>query len=289
MRASLTGGSGAYLGGTAWNGWLTAYWRPVGDDGWSIGKERLAIVVKLNYRARMATMARRKAADYTLRESPRAKRVILKVSKQKGLEIVVPRGFDRRRLPQILKANRAWLEAQLQRAKGAAELAAPAHIDLAAIDEHWQVYYRPVSGTRISIQERHPWELVVEGDPGDGYGLCLALQRWLHVKAQAHLVPWVRQVSQEVGIPFKEVRVRGQTTRWASCSKLGNMSLNRSLLFLPRHLVRHVFLHELCHIKQLDHSPRFWEVLRQLEPDHEGLAAEVRKANRYVDQWVTLR
>jgi hypothetical protein len=48
------------------------------------------------------------------------------------------------------------------------------------------------------------------------------------------------------------------------------------------------FLRELCHIKQLDHSPLLWELLRQLEQDYEDLEAEVRKANRYVDQWVML-
>ena len=53
--------------------------------------------------------------DYTIRESQRAKRVILKVSRQNGLEAVVPKGYDTRQLPKILQANQAWIEKHLRR------------------------------------------------------------------------------------------------------------------------------------------------------------------------------
>jgi predicted metal-dependent hydrolase len=64
--------------------------------------------------------------------------------------------------------------------------------------------------------------------------------------------------------------------------------LNRSLLFLPPPLVRHVFLHELCHVKRLDHSPVFWRILQEMEPNSKALEAEIKKADKYVPPWVSL-
>ncbi len=223
--------------------------------------------------------------EYTIRESQRAKRVILKVSGQRGLEVVVPRGFNPRRLPEILKAKESWIGKQLQRIEETPALTAPERIDLKAIDQRWQVCYNPPSDGRIILRENASNMLLVEGDVGDVYGIALVLNRWLHLKAQACLVPWLREISQEVAIPFKKVTVRGQATRWGSCSSLGNISLNRSLLLLPKNLVRHVFLHELCHIKQLNHSPDFWNLLQGLESDYKSLETKVRKATEYVPQW----
>lgn len=228
--------------------------------------------------------------DYTLRESHRAKRVILKVGVD-GLEVVVPWRFGKRRLPGILEANREWIEKELQRIKESPALSVPEHIDLNAIDERWQVNYqiRPTLDGRFSVEESASNRLLVEGDVDDIRGVSSVLTRWLHLKARAHLVPWLNEISREVDIPFQKATIRGQSTRWASCSKSGNLSLNRSLLLLPKHLVRHVFLHELCHIRELNHSPHFWKLLNQLEPDCKGLEAEVRKANRHVPRWALLR
>jgi hypothetical protein len=226
--------------------------------------------------------------EYSLRESQRAKRVILKVSGRNGLDVVVPRGFNKRRLPEILRANEAWIGKQLQKVKESLGLPAPEQVDLNAIDERWQVQYRPTLDGRLRVREDASNQLMVQGDAGDVRGIAFALDQWLHLKAHAHLVPWLREVSREVDIAFKNATVRGQTTRWASCSKLGNISLNRNLLFLPQHLVRHVFLHELCHIRQLDHSPKFWSLLEKVEADYKALEAEARKASQHVPQWVQL-
>ena len=233
---------------------------------------------------------RQRKIDYTLRESHRAKRVILKVGVN-GLEVVVPRRFGKRRLPEILEANREWIEKELQRVKESPSLVAPECINLNAIDERWQINYQsqPSLDGRLSLKEDASNRLLVEGDFDDVRGVSSVFTQWLHLKAHAHLVPWLKEVSREVDLPFQKATVRGQTTRWASCSKSGNISLNRSLLFLPKHLVRHVFLHELCHIRELNHSPQFWKLLHQLEPDCKDLEVEVRKANRYVPRWVLLR
>ena len=235
------------------------------------------------------TDTRLRKTDYTIRVSQRAKRVILKVSGLNGLEVVVPRGFNTKRLPEILKANENWITNQLQSAKQSSSLTAPEQIELRAIDQRWQVETQPGVDSRFLLWEGPSMVIEVQGDVGDVHGLALVLNRWLHVKARAHLVPWLGEVSRQVEIPFKKAAVRGQTTRWASCSALGNISLNRSLLFLPKYLVRHVLLHELCHIKELNHSPNFWRLLQKLEPDCRDLEHQVREAGQYVPQWVQWR
>lgn len=223
-----------------------------------------------------------------MRENHRARRVILRVSSAGRLDVVVPRRFNRRRLPEIFQDHHDWIQRELRNVPDQPAPTAPRQISLNSIDECWRVEYRDGVNSRIPVEEKAGNVLAVGRDAGDVEAISAALTVWLHQKAHAHLTPWLREVSGETGIPYQKVTIRGQATRWASCSKLQNISLNRSLLFLPPPLVRHVFLHELCHIKRLDHSPDFWRVLHDWEPDCRALETEVRRADRYVPSWVRL-
>ena len=227
--------------------------------------------------------------DYTLRESRRAKRVILNVSDASGLEVVVPWGFDHRRLPAIIESKRAWIERTLRKVEETRQLLTPDHIPLQAVGKEWEVQYRSSGQARVSAREAADNLILVQGDISDVHRGADALKRWLHRKAIAQLVPWLRDVSHESNIPFTRAMVRGQRTRWASCSSQQTVSLNRNLLFLPNHLVRHVFLHELSHVKHLNHSPRFWHLLQRLEPDYKGLETELKQAGDFVPAWAHSR
>ena len=171
---------------------------------------------------------------------------------------------------------------------GFPSVVAPEWINLNAIAERWQVIYQSqlTLDGRLSVKEITPNRVLVKGNVDDVRRVSSVLTRWLHLKAHDHLIHWLNEVSLEFDIPFQKATVRGQTTRWASCSKLGNISINRSLLFLPKHLVRHVFLHELCHIRELNHSPNFWRLLNQFEPDCKALEGEIKRAGQYVPRWV---
>ena len=127
--------------------------------------------------------------------------------------------------------------------------------------------------------------LQVRGSIDRGYATAAALQRWLGRKVHAHLVPWLGEISKEFALPFGKVLVKGQVTRWGSCSGLDTISINRNLLFLPGHLVRYVLIHELVHTRQLDHSQIFWRMLRLRETDCQEFDVESKGAWCYVPMW----
>ena len=228
---------------------------------------------------------------HKIRESRRAKHVNLKVSKGGELEVVIPRGFDRRLIPDILHRKRAWIEKTTRRLAERQQFLArqpvlPEQISFQAIGEVWQVEYQATSATRITVTEKSDRRLVVSGNIHDMEWCKTALRRWLAHKAKEYLAPWLRKIGQAERLSFKKVIIRGQKTRWGSCSATGTISLNYKLLFLPPALVRYVLIHELCHTKHLNHSKKFWALVNKKEPGYKEAQAELRTAWRYMPGWL---
>lgn len=78
------------------------------------------------------------------------------------------------------------------------------------------------------------------------------------------------------GFTFERVCIRDQRTRWGSCSRSGNLSFNYRLLLLPPHLADYVIVHELCHLREHNHSQRFWKLVALLVPTYKDLRRELR-------------
>jgi predicted metal-dependent hydrolase len=72
---------------------------------------------------------------------------------------------------------------------------------------------------------------------------------------------------------YNKIAIRNQKTRWGSCSSKGNLNFNYKILFLPEALRDYVIVHELCHLKEFNHSKKFWDLVAVAIPDH----SEVRK------------
>ncbi len=227
---------------------------------------------------------------YTVRESARARRARLTVSARDGLVVVVPRRYPAAGIPCIVAGHRRWIERALARvserrdamAAGRDEL--PSRIEMPGIAETWEVAY--VSTVAATVRAHATGDVVrLTGAVTDGDARRAALARFCRSRAEAALPKMLRTLSAEEGLPFAAVAVRAQKTRWGSCSARHNVSLNQQLVFLPRHLVRHVMLHELVHTLRLDHSPHFHSLLAAREPNELRLARELRHAWRHVPAW----
>ncbi len=70
------------------------------------------------------------------------------------------------------------------------------------------------------------------------------------------------------GFDIKKIAVRSQKERWGSCSSLGNLNFNYKIIFLPNDLQDYIVVHEICHLKELNHSPRFWTLVAKAIPGY---------------------
>lgn len=222
----------------------------------------------------------------SVRRSQRAKHVRLKVHHSGQVEVVVPLRFDERRLPAILDAHEGWVQRTLQRVGATPaplqRISAPQRIILPAIAREWRVEYQEPTGERSFCHQPEEGILKVSG----GMRWQAVLKRWMVRQGKRHLVPWLDQVSAELELPYSGVTLRGQKSRWGSCSAKHHINLNYALLFLPPHCVRYLFVHELCHTVHLNHSPHYWALVASKEPDYRRLERELREASRLVPAWL---
>ena len=223
--------------------------------------------------------------EYTVRESSRAKRVIIKVWPSNQVEVVVPKGFNLSRLPDILNRESGWISDQKNKYHQMTKPSRPDTINLRAINQVWKVHYVKESTETLSISENSDLTIMVMGQVNDAISISRILNQWLHRKARTMLGDWLTMLSEELSIPFNRLTVRRQKTLWGSCSSKKNINLNRNLLFLETSMVRYVLVHELCHVKRPDHSAGFWDLLEQYVQGARTISKKTKKAGEEVPQW----
>lgn len=99
----------------------------------------------------------------------------------------------------------------------------------------------------------------------------------LRARAKVQLPPRLKELADAHGFTYNRVVIKNNISNWGSCSAKGNINLNLRLLTLPQELQDYVMLHELCHLKELNHSPRFHALLEQVCPGHRELEKQLKQ------------
>jgi predicted metal-dependent hydrolase len=241
------------------------------------------------------------AIPYRIRRSERARRARILVDGD-GVEVVVPRRFPLREVEPFVEEKRAWIERTLKRLRETeAELPAARLEDggfVPYLGESLRLSVRVEPGRQREHVARRGDELRVAlaPDPGrpppDGQlplldaeqepapaegALRDALERWYRKRARAEVAPRLDAACARAGTSYTRLQIRGQRTRWASCSSNGAMSFNWRLLLAPAEILDYVVEHEVAHLERLDHSPRFWRLLASRCPDWRKHEAWLRR------------
>jgi predicted metal-dependent hydrolase len=105
-------------------------------------------------------------------------------------------------------------------------------------------------------------------------------QRELRARALCELPDRLRQLADQFGLRVARISIRNQQSRWGSCSPNGHICLNWRLVAMPDWVRDYVIIHELMHLKRLDHSPRFWKLVAAACPAYQDARAWLRKYQR---------
>lgn len=107
-------------------------------------------------------------------------------------------------------------------------------------------------------------------NPGDEEAVRSALKSALAVRALARIRQRIEWYHPRIGGAFGRVTVRDQRSRWGSCSSKHNLNFNWKLILAPSQALDYVVVHELCHLHEFNHSPRFWRLVESQMPDYEA-------------------
>jgi len=178
---------------------------------------------------------------FRVRESARARHVRLRLSLDEGLVVVVPRGFDTRRLPQMVAAKEAWIERAWARltardvrqgqsaARKAPSRELPRSILLSAVNETWTVSYGRTSATTVTVRQGARRRLTVSGKTSSAPLVRAGLKRWLLRRAHEVLEPWLAQDHQpepQAAVPQARaggVRALARAVPYAAAQSLGGV------------------------------------------------------------------
>jgi predicted metal-dependent hydrolase len=192
---------------------------------------------------------------------PRARRYILRVRSDGTLRVTVPRGGSRREAEVFVRRHEKWIARERSRVRG--ESAPPAW-------QHGSTILLAGEPVRVAVEARGAAWRVVYGDRAvllrDPADVRPAIERDLRDLARALLLPRLAELALEHGLRVGVVSIRNQRSRWGSCARNGNIALNFRLVQMPATVRDYVLLHELMHIRQQNHSRRFWRLVEAVCP-----------------------
>lgn len=230
--------------------------------------------------------------DYQLIVSSRARRLSLKVLPGRGLVVTIPKRLARRHVPDFVEKNRVWIETALADLERQTPLRyrqwPPETLTLPAIGQEIRICFDSRNDQETRSRATTLDVAVITACPGNKAAVATELAAYLKRLALDFLPARLDQLATLHGLDYRRVQIRGQRTRWGSCSSSGTISLNYKLMFLSTELVDYVLLHELAHTRHLDHSPAFWRQLSGMHPGARVLDRQLNEAGREVPPWLEL-
>lgn len=179
------------------------------------------------------------------RRNSKARRYILRVQRPLCLVATIPRGGSQREAWQFIERSHPWIERQLAKS---------ARIE-SAITSETEVWFR---GQKTFVQDVLP--------ETTGSDLKSTLFEHLQKLAVTELVTRTQELARLTNSQINRITIRNQRSRWGSCSIRRTISLNWRLIQTPQYVVDYIILHELMHLRQMNHSEKFWAEVESVCP-----------------------
>lgn len=216
-----------------------------------------------------------KIIEYELHKSSKAKRVSITIKNQR-IRVAVPTGFTFEYAKNFLEEHKEWVAKHLQKQQTQSKNPLPKkyvagerflyrgrNYPLVIEDTSGPEFYATFKGSRIVAY-------IPTGLPAKEQSRLVKdlIEQWYIGQAEKLLPEQVDYYSRTLGIAYKKLKIKDQKTRWGSCSNKGNINFNWRIIMAPNQVVAYVIIHELSHLKYMNHSKDFWKMVEQFLPDY---------------------
>ncbi|MGI9292054.1 MAG: M48 family metallopeptidase [Gammaproteobacteria bacterium] len=223
--------------------------------------------------------------SWRVRTSKRIKSLKIQVYPHGGVEVVAPPRTRPKVIEAFVAENSEWIGKTRRQFADLRppEPTLPEQIYLRASNECIRVRF--VVADQAGYREQHGI-LTIRAPVLIGKTCWPLLQQWLKKRARKFLPEYTMQLAEETHLYPKRVNIRLQKTRWGSCSSRRVINLNAALMLQPPEDVRYVIIHELCHLRHMNHSRSFWSLVGSFESNWKKIDKRLDQAWQTSPNWL---
>jgi predicted metal-dependent hydrolase len=191
-----------------------------------------------------------------LRRNAQARRFVLRMARDgRSAVLTLPRRAARADALAFAERSKPWIATQMMHRPAAERAAVGATVSYRGIPHRIEA-----AGVSRGLV-RHDPESRLLTVPGEGAHLPRRLEDWLKAEARAALEQAVPRYGAAMGVVARRITIRDQQSRWGSCSASGELSFSWRLIMAPPHVLDYVAAHEVAHLREMNHGPRFWRLV----------------------------
>jgi len=225
-----------------------------------------------------------KTVYFTIRRSRRAKRIRMTIEDGGHLSVTVPMRSRLQDVPPVLRTHRKWIlkkSGEAEKKKLVPPFEMRNGTTLKMLDFSYRLFFKP------SIDGRTRWRfyhgaLNISSRQFSPSVIYECIESWYRKMAQIFLEESVSYWAERINVAPKSIRVKNQKTLWGSCSAKRNLNFNWRIMLLSRGAAEYLLIHELAHMREPNHSPRFWQLVETHCPDFRKHKIEIKKKSPWL-------
>ncbi len=206
---------------------------------------------------------------YTIKRSAKRKRLTITVERDRSVIIHAPESTSEEKIRQIVESKRQWIYGKTTHDQKYRELSHPPGKELVNgesalyLGRHYQVEITLDSATEIRFEQRFLIPASFSSERKQ------VLRHWYIDKAKEKILPRAKKFASDLGVEFANAKIVDNRYRWGSCTINDNINFNWRLIKAPMYVIDYVVVHELAHLLEANHTPRFWNIVQAQSPKME--------------------
>lgn len=206
--------------------------------------------------------------EYKLKRSSR-KTLAIKITTDGNLEVLAPKKCSLKYIEDFLKSKEKWIQTHILNVKQRQVLYQDFYLlnklvvlgkvyDVIDYGNHYMVGDYYIKHTKASNKKN-------------------VLKKFINSLATEYVLNRVKEIAKILNLDYKSSEIISARKKWGSCNNLKQLKFNFRLVMLPKGLIDYVICHELCHLKELNHSKEFWGLLEKIGYDKSGVKSKIKE------------
>ena len=220
---------------------------------------------------------------YIIKRSRKRKKLTITVERDRSVVVHAPESTPEETIRQVVESKRQWIYEKTTHIQKYEKQPPPGKElvngeSALYLGRNYQIEIIPADSTEIGFEQRF---LIPAGLVGERRTV---LRKWYIDRARKKILPRVRSIAANLGVDFTNAKIVDSRFRWGSCTVKNNVNLNWRLIKSPLFVIDYVIVHELAHLIEGNHSPRFWNIVRTHAPRMEKARSWLRDHGQILEQ-----